>query len=242
MGTVEAARREPRTCPHPHDNDTPAFAVLSPYLPTTTISLSLACPNPPSPATVRPSSKGAVERRLERELIQAPYLSPQSLTRPLASPPRVSKSASSVSARTAPFRSLLWGDNYCKRRGPGATVADARSSAASSTTDRDGRASQLLDPAAGPLPVGVFKMIFETGKYFDAKDVKTFYPRVEVRQDNQETAPEIVVVNTWSADPLQLFYHPGALSHPSTALPALVHDIPRQLSLSCDPLHSWTGS
>lgn len=90
--------------------------------------------------------------------------------------------------------------------------------------------------------MGVFKMVFETGKYFDAKDVKTFYPRVEVRQDNQETAPEIVVVNTWSADPLQLFYHPGALSHPSTALPALVHDIPRQLSLSCDPLHSWAGS
>ena len=44
------------------------------------------------------------------------------------------------------------------------------------TTDDDGRIAQLGDD----LPVGVYRLHFDTGSYFAALDVPTFYPEVIV--------------------------------------------------------------
>ncbi len=44
-------------------------------------------------------------------------------------------------------------------------------------TDRDGRASRL---ATESLEVGEYRLLFETGSYFEQQGVASFYPRVEV--------------------------------------------------------------
>jgi 5-hydroxyisourate hydrolase len=44
------------------------------------------------------------------------------------------------------------------------------------TTDDDGRIAQLGDD----LPAGVYRLHFDTGAYFAARDVPTFYPEVIV--------------------------------------------------------------
>ena len=44
------------------------------------------------------------------------------------------------------------------------------------TTDDDGRVVQL----GGDLPAGVYRLHFDTGAYFAALDVATFYPEVVV--------------------------------------------------------------
>jgi 5-hydroxyisourate hydrolase len=44
------------------------------------------------------------------------------------------------------------------------------------TTDDDGRIAQLSDG----LPAGVYRLHFDTGSYFAALDVPTFYPEVVI--------------------------------------------------------------
>lgn len=46
-------------------------------------------------------------------------------------------------------------------------------------TDADGRVKALL-PAGGTLGPGVHRLRFETGAYFSAQGVHSFYPHVEV--------------------------------------------------------------
>ena len=46
-------------------------------------------------------------------------------------------------------------------------------------TNNDGRIADLLPPNRN-LPHGVYKMVFETGIYYSAKSIKTFYPLVEI--------------------------------------------------------------
>jgi len=48
---------------------------------------------------------------------------------------------------------------------------------AQSRTDEDGRVS-ALGPQA--LPAGVYRVVFDTGSYFEAAGVQTFYPEVSV--------------------------------------------------------------
>jgi 5-hydroxyisourate hydrolase len=49
----------------------------------------------------------------------------------------------------------------------------------SDTTDADGRARNLL-PAGAPLQRGRYRLVFDTGSYFDAHDDAAFYPEVTV--------------------------------------------------------------
>lgn len=46
-------------------------------------------------------------------------------------------------------------------------------------TDADGRCTNLL-PAATQLAAGVYRLSFDSGAYFAARGVATFYPRVQV--------------------------------------------------------------
>jgi len=49
-----------------------------------------------------------------------------------------------------------------------------------SSTDNDGRCSNLLEPGC-VMTVGVYKIVFKTQEYFEASKRKCFYPFVEVR-------------------------------------------------------------
>lgn len=49
----------------------------------------------------------------------------------------------------------------------------------SATTDADGRVKALL-PAGAALVAATYRLRFETGAYFAAKGVATFFPRIEV--------------------------------------------------------------
>jgi 5-hydroxyisourate hydrolase len=46
------------------------------------------------------------------------------------------------------------------------------------TTDADGRCKALVPE--GPTPEGLYRIVFETRGYFDARGVETFYPKVEI--------------------------------------------------------------
>ena len=50
---------------------------------------------------------------------------------------------------------------------------------AQGVTNTDGRVSDLL-PSGRILSPGIYKMVFETGNYYSAQKIKTFYPSVEV--------------------------------------------------------------
>ncbi|CAM9204425.1 unnamed protein product, partial [Ectocarpus fasciculatus] len=50
----------------------------------------------------------------------------------------------------------------------------------SSTTGSDGRANDIVPDSIEELDVGVYRMLFHTKEYFDAMQVSTFYPRVDV--------------------------------------------------------------
>lgn len=50
---------------------------------------------------------------------------------------------------------------------------------AAGATDADGRLRDLLDPAA-PLAPGTYRLRFDTGAYFAALGVPSFYPSVAV--------------------------------------------------------------
>ena len=56
---------------------------------------------------------------------------------------------------------------------------DAWDTIAQGITDNDGRIADLLPPGK-TLVAGTYKMIFETGHYYSEKNIKTFYPRVEI--------------------------------------------------------------
>jgi 5-hydroxyisourate hydrolase len=46
-------------------------------------------------------------------------------------------------------------------------------------TDADGRVGTLMSAHAAALP-GVYRLTFDTGRYFSALDVRAFYPNVTV--------------------------------------------------------------
>lgn len=50
---------------------------------------------------------------------------------------------------------------------------------AQGVTNDDGRIADLLPPDK-KLPPGVYKLVYETGVYYSAKSIKTFYPLVEI--------------------------------------------------------------
>jgi len=58
---------------------------------------------------------------------------------------------------------------------------------ASGTTDDDGRIVDLINP--GTLEASVYRMVFDTGTYFEANDTEGFYPEVpvifEIRAPNE---------------------------------------------------------
>lgn len=53
-------------------------------------------------------------------------------------------------------------------------------------TDSDGRVKDLLD-AGSSLDAGRYRLTFATGTYFEARDMKTFYPEVPVEFAITET-------------------------------------------------------
>jgi 5-hydroxyisourate hydrolase len=57
------------------------------------------------------------------------------------------------------------------------TAPEAWAERGRGTTDADGRIRDLL---AGPLVPGVYRLTFDTGAYFAAQQVASFYPRVTV--------------------------------------------------------------
>ena len=58
-------------------------------------------------------------------------------------------------------------------------TADGWQILADGRTNADGRVSDLL-PKDAVLPVGVYKMTFDTEGYFAAQNLPTFYPYVEI--------------------------------------------------------------
>lgn len=48
---------------------------------------------------------------------------------------------------------------------------------AQAVTDADGRVSDLGPPL---LPAGTYELVFETGAYFAARGIETFYPHITV--------------------------------------------------------------
>ena len=61
-----------------------------------------------------------------------------------------------------------------RRAGHGAWHAVGRGD-----TDDDGRLRDLI-PDGDPLIPGIYRMKFDTGRYFEARGVQTFYPEVVV--------------------------------------------------------------
>lgn len=47
------------------------------------------------------------------------------------------------------------------------------------TTNADGRVSELVSPAGSVAP-GVYRLIFDTGKYFAGQQSESFYPQVTI--------------------------------------------------------------
>jgi 5-hydroxyisourate hydrolase len=46
-------------------------------------------------------------------------------------------------------------------------------------TDPDGRLRSLM-PEAGSAPPGVYRLMFDVGAYFEAQQIRSFYPQVTV--------------------------------------------------------------
>ena len=59
-------------------------------------------------------------------------------------------------------------------------INDAWQTMAQGVTDADGRISDLLPPDKKLIP-GIYKLVFETGNYFAANNIKGFYPEVEIQ-------------------------------------------------------------
>src|SRR5215475_11656991 len=47
------------------------------------------------------------------------------------------------------------------------------------TTNADGRAADLV-PAGTPISPGVYRLIFDTAKYFASREIESFYPQVTI--------------------------------------------------------------
>ncbi len=56
----------------------------------------------------------------------------------------------------------------------------------SGLTNEDGRVKDLIK-SSEPLKVGIYKLRFETKDYFDAHQIPTFYPMIEIIVDIQTT-------------------------------------------------------
>jgi 5-hydroxyisourate hydrolase len=64
------------------------------------------------------------------------------------------------------------------------TLTDAAGATrATAVTDEDGRIASIADP----LPTGIYRLTFDTGAYFAARDVPTFYPEVIIAFDITDT-------------------------------------------------------
>jgi 5-hydroxyisourate hydrolase len=50
---------------------------------------------------------------------------------------------------------------------------------ASERTDRDGRCVQLL-PSVADFAAGIYRLIFETGSYYEAQKLISLYPLIEI--------------------------------------------------------------
>jgi 5-hydroxyisourate hydrolase len=59
------------------------------------------------------------------------------------------------------------------------TEGDRAIVVSSAVTDADGRVRELI-PSGTPLAAGTYRLIFETGVYFNAAGVEVFYPHVPV--------------------------------------------------------------
>ncbi len=59
-------------------------------------------------------------------------------------------------------------------------VSDNWQAITQGVTDADGRIADLLPPGKPLLP-GNYKLVFETGEYFVANNIKGFYPKVEIQ-------------------------------------------------------------
>lgn len=46
-------------------------------------------------------------------------------------------------------------------------------------TNSDGRITDLI-PQETPLPLGIYRLIFDTGRYFSAQQLDAFYPQVTI--------------------------------------------------------------
>jgi 5-hydroxyisourate hydrolase len=61
--------------------------------------------------------------------------------------------------------------------GVAVTLTDAAGTPlTTAVTNDDGRIASIADP----LPAGIYRLTFETGAYFAARDVSTFYPEVVI--------------------------------------------------------------
>ena len=58
-------------------------------------------------------------------------------------------------------------------------ISNSWQTIAQGVTNVDGRIADLLPPGRNVLP-GNYKMVFETGNYFKANNIKGFYPVVEI--------------------------------------------------------------
>jgi 5-hydroxyisourate hydrolase len=50
---------------------------------------------------------------------------------------------------------------------------------AAQRTDRDGRCGQLL-PSGADLAAGFYRLVFETGSYYEAQEIAPLYPVIEI--------------------------------------------------------------
>ena len=65
-------------------------------------------------------------------------------------------------------------------------VAGRWNGIAKGITDRDGRANNLL-PIAQLLYAGVYRLVFDTAFYFKKQNIKTFYPKIVIEFEINET-------------------------------------------------------
>lgn len=62
-----------------------------------------------------------------------------------------------------------------------------------SVTDAGGRMLNLVTP--DEFPIGVYKLVFQTGKYYEAKNSSTFYPYLEILFKKSTLNPILIVVS-----------------------------------------------
>lgn len=60
-------------------------------------------------------------------------------------------------------------------------------------TNADGITSDLVTPTEFPL--GVYKLILQTGKYYEARNISTFYPYLEILFNKSTPKPLLIIVS-----------------------------------------------